>query len=61
MHIGNHNRRIVSNRMRSKIPTETWEQVKTAYVSGIGLREIARNMNIAAGTVLSHAKRQGWS
>jgi hypothetical protein len=47
--------------MRSKIPTETWEQVKTAYASGIGLREIDRNMNIAAGTVLSHAKRQGWS
>jgi hypothetical protein len=47
--------------MRRKIPTETWEQVKTAYASGIGLREIARNMNIPEGTVLARAKREGWS
>jgi hypothetical protein len=47
--------------MRRKIPTETWEQVETAYASGIGLREIARNMNIPEGTVLAHAKREGWS
>ena len=47
--------------MRTKIPTETWEQVKTAYASGIGLREIARNMNIRPGTVLARAKREGWT
>jgi hypothetical protein len=47
--------------MRRKIPTETWEQVKTAFASGIGLREIARNMSIPAGTVLARAKREGWS
>jgi hypothetical protein len=47
--------------MRRKIPTETWEQVETAYASGIGLREIARNMNIPEGTVLAHAKREGWT
>ena len=47
--------------MRRKIPTETWEQVKTAFASGIGLREIARNMNIPAGTVLARAKREGWT
>jgi hypothetical protein len=47
--------------MRRKIPSETWEQVKTAFASGIGLREIARNMNIPEGTVLAHAKRQGWT
>ena len=36
-------------------------QVETAYASGIGLREIARNMNIPEGTVLAHAKREGWT
>jgi hypothetical protein len=47
--------------MRRKITNETWEQMKTAYASGIGLREIARNMGIAEGTVLARAKREGWT
>jgi restriction endonuclease Mrr len=47
--------------MRRKIPTETWEQVKTAFAAGVGLREIARNMNIPEGTVLARAKREGWT
>ena len=38
-----------------------WEQIKTAYASGIGLREIARNMGIPEGTVLARAKREGWT
>src|SRR5207248_3316458 len=38
-----------------------WEQIKTAYASGIGLREIARNMGIPTGTVLARAKREGWT
>jgi hypothetical protein len=46
---------------RSKIPSERWEQIKTAYASGIGLREIARNMDIPEGTILSRAKREGWT
>ena len=47
--------------MRRKIPHETWEQIKTGYAAGIGLREIARKMNIPEGTVLAHAKRHGWT
>ena len=47
--------------MRRTITNETWEQMKTAYASGIGLREIARNMGISAGTILSKAKREGWT
>jgi hypothetical protein len=38
---------------RSKIPSERWEQIKTAHASGIGLREIARYMGIPEGTVLA--------
>jgi len=38
-----------------------WAEIRTAYASGIGLREIARNMNIPAGTVLAHANREGWT
>jgi len=47
--------------MRRKITNEIWVQVETAYASGIGLREIARNMSISAGTVLAHAQRKGWT
>jgi hypothetical protein len=47
--------------MRRKITTETWQQIKTAYASGIGLREIARNMGIPEGTVLARAKRESWT
>ena len=47
--------------MRRKIANQTWEQVETAYASGIGLREIARNMGLPEGTVLARAKREGWT
>jgi hypothetical protein len=47
--------------VHSRISADTWEQIKTAHASGIGLREIARNMNIPEGTVLAHAKREGWT
>jgi hypothetical protein len=47
--------------VRSRISSERWEQIKTAYASGIGLREIARNMNIPAGTILARAKRERWT
>ena len=47
--------------VRNKLSSDVWEQVKTAYASGIALREIARNMDIPAGTILAHAKREGWT
>ena len=47
--------------MRRKITNDVWEQVKTAFASGIALREIARNMGISPGTILSRAKREGWT
>jgi hypothetical protein len=47
--------------VRRTIPNETWAEIRTAYASGIGLREIARNMGIPEGTVLAHAKREGWT
>jgi uncharacterized protein YjcR len=40
---------------------QTWEQIKNAYASGIGLREIARKMNIPQGTVLARANRECWT
>ena len=46
---------------RGRISLECREQIKTAYASGIGLREIARNMGIPEGTILSRAKREGWT
>jgi uncharacterized protein YjcR len=52
---------LAKRTIRSRISSERWEQVKTAYASGIGLREIARNMGIPEGTVLARAKREGWT
>jgi hypothetical protein len=47
--------------VRSRISQELWEQIKTVYASGIGLREFARNAEIPEGTVLAHAHREGWT
>lgn len=47
--------------VRRIIAKSTWAEIRTAYASGIGLREIARNMGIPEGTVLSRAKREGWT
>jgi hypothetical protein len=52
---------LAKRTIRSRISSEHWEQIKTAYAAGIGLREIARKMNIPEGTVLAHAKRHGWT
>jgi hypothetical protein len=46
---------------RNRISSERWEQIKTAYASGLGLREIARSMHVSENTVLSRAHREGWS
>jgi hypothetical protein len=51
----------LAKRVRSRISADVWQQVRTAYASGIGLREIARNMSIPEGTVLARAKREGWT
>jgi hypothetical protein len=47
--------------VRRAITKSTWAEIRTAYASGIGLREIARNMNIPEGTVFARAKREGRS
>ena len=52
---------LAKRAVRNRISAELWEQIKTAHASGIGLREIARNMGIPEGTVLARAKREGWS
>lgn len=44
-----------------KLPASTWAELRTAHASGCGLRELARGMNIPAGTVLARAKREGWT
>jgi hypothetical protein len=47
--------------VRRTITNATWAEIRTAYASGIGLREIARNMGLPEGTVLARAKREGWT
>ncbi len=46
---------------KKRLSSSDWEQIKTAHASGIGLREIARNIGIPQGTVLARAKREGWT
>jgi hypothetical protein len=57
---GNGQLPLAKRTVRNRVSSGLWEQIKTAYVSGIGLREIARNMDIPEGTVLARAKREGW-
>jgi len=52
---------LAERAVRSRISADVWEQIKTAYASGIGLRELGRNMGVPAGTVLARAKREGWT
>ena len=47
--------------MRKRLTSSEWADIRTAYASGIGLRELGRNMGIPAGTILARAKREGWS
>jgi hypothetical protein len=47
--------------MRRQISTATWDQIKTAFASGIGLRELARNMSVSENTVLARARREKWT
>ena len=47
--------------MRKRLTRFEWAEIRTAYASGIGLRELARNIGIPAGTILARAKREGWS
>ena len=51
----------VQTNMRCQISTETWEQIKTAFASGLGLRELARNMGVSENTVLARARREKWT
>lgn len=47
--------------MSRRVPDSTWAEIRTAYAAGVGLRETARNLGVPAGTVLSRAKREGWT
>jgi len=58
---GNGQLPLAKRTVRNRVSSGLWEQIKTAYGNGIGLREIARNMDIPEGTVLARAKREGWS
>ena len=51
----------VSSDVRRVITNTTWAEIRTAYASGIGLRELARNMHVSENTVLSRAHREGWT
>jgi len=44
-----------------RLSENTWEQIKAGYAAGVGLREIARKMNVPEGSVLARAKREGWT
>src|SRR5437870_10441937 len=58
---GNGQLPLAKRTVRNRDSSGLWKQIKTAYASGIGLREIARNMGIPEGTVLARAKREGWT
>ena len=47
--------------MKRKINESIWAEIRTAFASGIGLREMGRNLDIPAGTILARSKREGWT
>ena len=47
--------------MKHRLDKSIWRELRTAHASGLGLRELARNAGIPAGTVLARAKREGWT
>lgn len=48
--------------MRRKIDPNVWEQAKIAFASSsIGLRDLARKMEIPEGTMTARASREGWT
>ena len=47
--------------MHPRLPATDWNQLRAAYTAGAGLRALARNSGIAEGTILSRAKREGWT
>lgn len=47
--------------MCPRLPSTDWNQLRAAYTAGAGLRALARNAGIPEGTILSRAKREGWT
>jgi hypothetical protein len=47
------------------MPLETapidWNTIKVAYAAGASLRELARELGIPEGTVMTKANREGWT
>jgi hypothetical protein len=49
------------NTRRKILSTQTWAELRASFAAGVPLRQLARSMNIPAGTILARAKREGWS
>jgi hypothetical protein len=47
--------------MSRRLSRQEWDQLRTAFAAGAGLRELARNMEVSENTVLSRARREKWS
>src|SRR5438552_15075704 len=47
--------------IRRTIPKSASAQIRTAYASGIGLRENRPKHGHPEETIFSHAKREGWT
>lgn len=45
----------------TKISQAVWDGLLLAYLSGHGLRELARASNLKEGTVTAYASRNGWA
>jgi hypothetical protein len=44
-----------------KLPKETWSSIRSLFVSGVSLRQIAKQTGVSIGTLCSRAKREKWS
>jgi len=46
---------------RKHLPESRWLEIRTAFASGIPLRQLARSMKIPVGTILGRSKRERWT
>jgi hypothetical protein len=44
-----------------KLPKETWDSIRSLFVSGVSLRQIGKQTGISVGTLCSRAKREKWT
>lgn len=47
--------------MPTRLPKSTWDSIKSLYISGTPLRQIAKQTGVKLGTIVSRSSREKWT